>query len=134
MQIITARAALYSVYAEEKGDVLQSAEIYCTKQGYFLEGVYYDIDSSKAMFADLQDAIDRQAFQVLLLPSFDHIYKHHLGHVLNFLIDALAAGIEVICLDPQPTRLCQQGLMIVPHTQTPQAANLEEIVHCLRSR
>ena len=71
-------------------------------------------------------------FQLLLIPSVEHIYKEKLRQMYTFLMVAQEAHIDIVCLEPEPASVYTQRLEIMPqainHTTT-----VEEIVRCLRA-
>ena len=64
------------------------------------------------------------SIHTLIVPSFEHIHRKHIGHVLGFLMEAQECGVEVICLDPAPTRLNAFTLAVIPLTREQQVSGI----------
>jgi len=139
MQVTGMRVALYlSQEGESDQDRIGQAEAYCEEHGYHLwKGGIYQNDGPHLALDWVREVMNVLAIHTLLIPSFEHIHPHHIGYILKFLIEAQEANIEVVCLNPAPTRLNRFTLAVVPLTQEQQASGaitLPDIVRCLRFR
>lgn len=133
MNFVTAKAALYVGCQGNFTEIRQVALDYCQGHDYSLEYIYQDTGSSQPILQSVREMMEERAFHLLLIPSVEHIYENQLGQLLNFLIDAQEAHVDIVCLTPTPTNLYTQALAIVPQSME-QTTNLDDIVRCLRYR
>ncbi len=139
MQVTGIHVALYlSQEGEHAQEGVEQAEAYCKEHGYHLwKGGIYQNDEPHIALDWVREVMNVLAIHTLLIPSLEHIHPNHIGYVLKFLIEAQEANVEVVCLNPAPTRLSHFTLAVVPLTQEQQATGavtLPDIVSCLRFR
>lgn len=112
---------------------MRKAQAYCEEHGYVLWNGEISLEQEPHIALDwVREIMNLLSIPVLLLASLQSIHPTDLGHVLNFLIEAQERRVEVICLDPAPTRLSQYTLAIVPWSQEQQAAGIPPLPAIIR--
>ena len=122
----------------ETDEFMKKARDYCEERGYVLwNGDIYQDQEPYVALDWVKEVMNSLAIRTLLLPTVQSIHPTDIGYVLNFLIEAQERHVEVVCLNPVPTRLNQYTLAIVPWSQEQQAAGiapLSDVIRCLRLR
>lgn len=125
MQKFGKRAALsLSQKGAEAEEFTKRVRVYCEERGHVLWNgdIYQDQEPQIAL--EWVRKIMNAFAHTLLIPTIQSIHPTDVGYILNFLIEAQERCVEVICLEPAPTRLNQYALAIIPYTQEQRAAGI----------